>query len=140
VANTGTAGQDEAVLASPLSLRTAHIISEVFQPPLVVAAILLLSPSSEPGFPGTLWYGLLALTFVCGLPFATVLALVRLGKLTDHHVSNRKQRVPVLIMTAGSVVVGLLVLIVIGAPQSVVAMVLAIVGGIVVLAVVSLFC
>lgn len=137
--NAGAPVQQEAQPAAPWRVRAAHVISEVFQPPLVVAALLVVSPSSEPGFPGTIWYGLLALAFVCGMPFAAVLALVRLGKLTDHHVSNRKQRFPVLMMTAGSVLAGLLVLTVVGAPQSVVAMVLAIVGGIVVLAAVSLF-
>lgn len=55
------------------------------------------------------------------MPFAAVLSLVRLGKITDHHVSNRKQRAPVLMMTAVSVIVGLLVLHATGAPKSVLA-------------------
>lgn len=136
---TPPAQPTETPTAAPLTVRAAHVISEVFQPPLVVAALLLVSPLNDPGFPGTMWYGLLALAFVCGLPFAAVLALVRLGKLTDHHISNRKQRFPVLMMTACSVAAGLLVLIATGAPHGVIAMVLAVVGGIIVLAAVSLF-
>ena len=68
-----------------------------------------------------------------------LLGLVRLGKVTDHHVSDRRQRAPVLLMALASVLAGLLVLEAVGAPRSVVVMVLAIVGGIVVLAAVSPF-
>jgi membrane-associated phospholipid phosphatase len=124
---------------SSAAAKVAHIISEVLQPPLVVAVMLLVSPAGDDGFPGTFWFGAVALFFVCGLPFAAVLWLVKLGKITDHHVSNRKQRAPVLMMTAVSVFAGLMVLMSLGAPASVLAMVLAIVGGIVVLAAVSLF-
>ncbi|MGX9899349.1 phosphatase PAP2 family protein [Arthrobacter sp. SA17] len=122
-----------------MSIRVAHVVSEVLQPPLVVAVMLLVSPAGDGGFPGTIWFGALALCFVCVLPFAVVVWLVRQGKITDHHVSNRKQRAPVLMMTAVSVGAGLLVLMSVDAPASVLAMVLTIVGGILVLAVVSLF-
>ena len=98
--------------------RTARWLTEVFQPPVVVAVQLL---------------------FVCVLPLLLLLGLVRLGKVTDHHVSNRKQRVPVLLMALASVAAGLLVLESVGAPRSVVVMVLAIVAGILVIAAVSPF-
>jgi len=94
----------------------------------VVAVQLLISPVDEAGFPGTLGYGALAALFVCVLPLFLLLALVRLGKVTDHHVSNRKQRAPVLLMSLASVAAGLLVLEAVGAPRSVVVMVLAIVS------------
>jgi membrane-associated phospholipid phosphatase len=73
------------------------------------------------------------------LPLFLLLGLVRLGKVTDHHVSNRHQRAPVLLMALASVVAGLGVLEAVAAPRSVVVMVLAIVAGIVVLAAVSPF-
>jgi membrane-associated phospholipid phosphatase len=135
----GTAQSEVRPQVRSVGTRIAHIISEVLQPPLVVSVMLLVSPAGDAGFPGTIWFGALALCFVCGLPFAVVIWLVRLGKITDHHVSNRKQRAPVLMMTAGSVTAGLLVLTSLDAPASVLAMVLTIVGGIVVLAAVSLF-
>ena len=119
--------------------RSARWLTEVFQPPAVVTVQLLLSPAIEAGFPGTAVYGALAAFFVCVLPLLLLLGLVRLGKVTDHHVSDRKQRAPVLLMALASVMAGLLVLEAIGAPRSVVAMVLAIVGGILVIAVVSPF-
>jgi membrane-associated phospholipid phosphatase len=119
--------------------RTARWLTEVFQPPVVVAVQLLISPVVEPGFPGTLGYGALAALFVCVLPLFLLLGLVRLGKVTDHHVSNRKQRAPVLLMALASVAAGLLVLGSVGAPRSVVVMMLAIVAGILVIAAVSPF-
>lgn len=119
--------------------RIAGWITEVFQPPVVVSVQLLVSPLTQPGFPGTMEYGALAALFVCVIPLLLLLVLVRLGKVTDHHVSDRKQRAPVLLMALGSIVAGLLVLEAAGAPESVVAMVLAVVGGVVVLAGVSPF-
>ncbi|ALV43897.1 phosphatidic acid phosphatase [Pseudarthrobacter sulfonivorans] len=119
--------------------RAARWLTEVFQPPVVVTLQLLVSPVVEAGFPGTIGYGALAALFVCVLPLVVLLGLVRLGKVTDHHVSNRKQRAPVLLMALASVAAGLVVLQAAGAPRSVMVMVLAIVGGIVVLAAVSPF-
>ncbi|MBT2567473.1 phosphatase PAP2 family protein [Arthrobacter sp. ISL-85] len=119
--------------------RAAKWLTEVFQPPVVVSLQLLISPVAQAGFPGTIGYGALAALFVCVLPLVVLLVLVRLGKVTDHHVSDRKQRAPVLLMALGCIAVGLLVLGAVDAPASVVAMVLAVVGGVAVLAVVSPF-
>ena len=119
--------------------RTARWLTEVFQPPVVVSLQLLISPLAQPGFPGTIGYGALAALFVCVVPLVVLLVLVRLGKVTDHHVSDRKQRAPVLLMALGCIAVGLLVLGAVDAPESVIAMVLAVVGGVAVLAVVSPF-
>lgn len=119
--------------------RAARWITETFQPPVVVSLQLLLSPLTESGFPGTIAYGALAALFVCVIPLFLLLVLVRLGKVTDHHVSNRKQRLPVLLMALASIMAGLLVLEAVAAPQSVIAMVLGVVAGVVVLAGVSPF-
>jgi membrane-associated phospholipid phosphatase len=119
--------------------RAARWLTETFQPPVVVSIQLLISPLTQPGFPETMVYGALAALFVCVVPLILLLVLVRLGKVTDHHVSDRKQRAPVLLMALGSILAGLLVLEGLNAPPSVIAMVLAVVGGVVVLAVVSPF-
>ncbi len=118
--------------------RVARVLTEVFQPPAVVTVLLLISPAVQPGFPGTIWFGVLAALFVCVLPLAYVLLMVKLGKLSDHHVSDRKERAPLLMLALVSVVVGLLVLNLIHAPTSVSVMILALIGGIPVLAAVSL--
>jgi membrane-associated phospholipid phosphatase len=133
--------QDVAVSSAALRAKnhTAKWLTEVFQPPVVVTLQLLISPLAGDGFPETIGYGALAALFVCVLPLAVLLVLVRLGKVTDHHVSDRKQRAPVLLMALGCIAVGLLVLGAVDAPKSVIAMVLAVVGGVAVLAVVSPF-
>ena len=134
---------DKDVTAGSGSIRvrnhTAKWLTEVFQPPVVVSIQLLVSPLPEAGFPGTIGYGALAALFVCVLPLLVLLVLVRLGKVTDHHVSDRKQRAPVLLMALGCIAAGLLVLTAVDAPPSVTAMVLAVVGGVAVLAAVSPF-
>jgi membrane-associated phospholipid phosphatase len=116
----------------------ARVLTEVFQPPAVVSVLLLISPAVEPGFPGTIWFGALAAFFVCVLPLAYVLLMVRIGRLSDHHVSDRKDRAPILMVALVSVILGLVVLNLIHAPTSVSAMILALIGGITVLAAVSL--
>lgn len=117
----------------------ARVLTEVFQPPIVVFGLLLISPAIEPGFPGTMWFGLLAALFVCVLPLAYVLVMVKLGRITDHHVSDRRQRPALLLMALVSVVVGLVVLQLMNGPVSVLVMIIALIGGIGILAVVSAF-
>lgn len=119
--------------------RVARWLTEVLQPPAVVTVLLLISPIGGPGFPANMAYGALAALFVCVVPLLVVLVLVRLGRITDHHVSDRRQRAPVLLMALASILVGLAVLGAVGAPGAVVAMVLAVVGGVVVIAAVSPF-
>jgi membrane-associated phospholipid phosphatase len=132
-------GEDRGIMSIRVKNRVARVITEALQPPIAVALLLLLSPAMEPGFPGTVWFGAVAVLFVCVLPLAAVVVLVRMGKVTDHHVSDRKQRAPVLAMSVVSLLAGLGVLMAINAPYSVIVVVLAIVGGVVVLAVISLF-
>ncbi|MFF2844587.1 phosphatidic acid phosphatase [Paenarthrobacter sp. NPDC057981] len=117
----------------------ARILTEAFQPPVVVLVLLLISPAIEPGFPGTMWFGLLGAFFVCVLPLAYVLVMVKLGRISDHHVSDRRQRPALLLMALVSVVTGLLVLQLVGGPVSVSVMIIALIAGIAVLAVVSAF-
>ncbi|MDQ4489270.1 phosphatase PAP2 family protein [Sinomonas sp. ASV486] len=127
--------------AAPRTVRTAvaRVLSEVFQPPFTIAAALLLSPAASPGWPGTWWFGGVAALFTCVLPFVILIGLVRAGKVVDHHVSERSQRAPVLAMAIVCVLAGLGLLIALGAPASVLAMVAALIAGIAVHAVVSLW-
>lgn len=117
----------------------AQVLTEAFQPPIVVTALLLISSAIEPGFPGTMGFGLLGALFVCVLPLAYVLVMIRLGRITDHHVSDRRQRPALLLLALISVLVGLMVLQLIKGPVSVSLMIIALIGGIAVLAVVSAF-
>ena len=131
--------EDRGIVSIRVKNRVARVITEALQPPITVGLLLLLSPAMEPGYPGTVWFGAVAVLFVCVLPLAAVVVLVRMGKVTDRHVSDRRQRFPVLAMSVVSLLAGLGVLLAINAPYSVIVVVLAIVGGVVVLAVISLF-
>ena len=134
------AGPGPAPSLAPRTRRTAvaRVVSEVLQPPLTVAAMLVLSPAASPGWPGTWWYGALAVLFVCVLPFALLLVLVRAGRIVDHHVSERSQRAPVLALSLACIAAGLALLAALGAPASVLAMAVALVAGVAVMALVSL--
>ena len=114
----------------PRTVRTAvaRVVSDALQPPVTVGGMLLLSPAASPGWPGTWWYGALAVLFVCVLPFGILLALVRAGRVVDHDVSERSQRAPVLVMSLACIAAGLGVLALLGAPASVLAMVVALLG------------
>lgn len=82
-----------AQLTVPRWERTA---TEVFQPPVLLAALLLVLPWGAAPSVGSLWWGISAALIVCGIPLATVLVLVRRGVLTDHHVSVKEHRRPVM--------------------------------------------
>ena len=64
----------------------AVVLSEVFQAPLVLAALLGVLPWSAHGTLASLAWGVAAALTVCGGPLATVTGLSRRGVLTDHHV------------------------------------------------------
>ncbi|MGO4247761.1 phosphatidic acid phosphatase [Paenarthrobacter sp. RAF54_2] len=73
------------------------------------------------------------------MPLAYVLVMIRLGRITDHHVSDRRQRPALLLLALISVLAGLVILQLIKGPESVSLMIVALIGGIAVLAVVSAF-
>ncbi|MFC0436238.1 hypothetical protein [Kutzneria buriramensis] len=71
---------------------------------------------------GLLW-GVLAALFSSLIPFGAILVGVRLGRLTDHHVGKREQRRIPLLIALASVLVGLAVLALAGAPREMLALV-----------------
>ena len=77
----------------------AVVLSEVFQAPLVLAALLVVLPWSSHRTPGALMWGVAAALAVCGISLATVTLLARRGVLTDHHVSVKEHRRPVMVGT-----------------------------------------
>ena len=96
------------------TLRPARYVTEILSPAILVSVLLLLQPFLTPG---TTWpQALVAFFFVTGLPFAALLWLKHRGKVTDHHVGNRRQRAPVMAMAGTSLLVGALLLFVLDAP------------------------
>ena len=106
--------------------RVARIVSEVLAPAVLVAALLLTVGWHAGNAPGvSRWWGLPGALFAAVIPLGYVLHGVRKGRLTDHHIPERAdRRIPLLFGTA-SLVVGLLLLILLGAPREVLALLTA---------------
>ncbi|MHA7181263.1 phosphatase PAP2 family protein [Arthrobacter sp. MDB2-24] len=117
----------------------AAAISEVFAPAILVSVFLLVAAVRSAGGPGGILPSAVAVVFTAALPFAGVLLLVHRGHLVDHHISDRRQRGPVLAATLVSIGVGLVILTLLHAPWAVIGTVLCTVGGVVVVLVVNLW-
>lgn len=102
----------------------ARAATEVFAPAVVVVAVSFLVGlhAGETVGAGLLW-GLLAAMFSSVIPFGAILLGVRRGRLTDHHVGRREQRRIPLLIALASVLIGLAVLAIAGAPREMLALV-----------------
>ncbi|MQT03225.1 hypothetical protein FF041_24440 [Streptomyces jumonjinensis] len=107
----------------------AKAITDVFAPGLLVVVVLLaVGWHSTRSLTGVAW-GFLA-AFFCGiLPYAFIIAGVRLGRLTDLHLRVRRQRFVPLAVTMTSVVAGITALTVLDAPREILALVAAMLAG-----------
>jgi hypothetical protein len=102
--------------------RTAVLISRVFNPlyvavPAVLAVSLKVSSDLLHGF---LWW-LLYITFSTVIPFVDLLVRLRLGKVSDFHVSKKEERTMPMLYNIGYVTVGVVLMVVLGAPTAIVA-------------------
>ncbi|MBW1597230.1 hypothetical protein [Streptomyces sp. JJ38] len=114
--------------ASP-RVKAAKAITDVLSPAyLVIGLLLLIGWHSTHSIAGLGW-GLFAATFCGIIPLAIVHLGVRRGKLTDKHVRVRKQRIAPLAFTLVLVLTGIALLHVLGAPQDVFALVIAMLAG-----------
>lgn len=120
--------------------RLARLVTEVFAPAPVAGSLLLLVGwhSASKTAEGLLW-GFLAALFAVLLPFLYLVRGVRRRKFTDHHVRIRQQRPLPLSVGITSVLVGLGLMVVLGAPKELVALVAAMVVGLTVSTLVTLF-
>lgn len=116
-----------------------RLVTEIVQPPVVLSVMFVLSTATTAGWPGNFYFGLIAATFTCILPWLATLVLVHLGRVSDHHVGDRKQRAPILISTLISAAVGGGLLLAFGAPKEVFVMLGAFVAGIIFMIVISPF-
>ncbi|WP_240919043.1 MULTISPECIES: hypothetical protein [Kocuria] len=115
----------------------AVVLSEVFQAPLVLAVLLILIPWSTHGTLGAVVWGVSAALSVCGVSLATVTVLARRGVLTDHHVSVKEHRRPVMIGTFILVAVFLMITLVFHGPVEIVGLLTATLAASAVVALVS---
>jgi len=128
-----------AVVTPSVMQRVARISTEVAQPPLVLSLLLVLAAVRDGGGVAALLPGLVAAGTICLAPLLVVVILARRGKLTDHHVGDKKQRRPVMLWTLASALVGCGILTLINTPVTVWALIAGILGGILALIIVSPF-
>jgi membrane-associated phospholipid phosphatase len=128
-----------SVVTPSVMQRVARISTEVAQPPLVLSLLLVLAAVRDGGGVAALLPGLVAAGTICLAPLLVVVILARRGKLTDHHVGDKKQRRPVMLWTLASALVGCGILTLINTPVTVWALIAGILGGILALIIVSPF-
>jgi membrane-associated phospholipid phosphatase len=104
--------------------RLARLLTEVFAPaPTVATLLFVIAWHSAPTPLEALKWAFLAILFSSLVPIAYILLGVRRRRLTDHHVRLREQRKQPLLVAIASVLVGLTLLIVGGAPRDLIALV-----------------
>lgn len=110
----------------PARIAVARALTEVFSPVVLVIGLLLGVgvESSRNLVTGLAWGGVAAL-FVGVVPYTFLLLGIRRGRWTGRHVPVREQRIVPLTFAAVSVIVGIGVLVIGGAPRQVVALVIA---------------
>ncbi|MGI5237522.1 phosphoesterase PA-phosphatase [Dactylosporangium sp. CA-139066] len=109
--------------------RLARWLTEAFAPAVLVSVLLvLLGVHSEPGLARGLAMGALAALFESVLPYLYILRGVRTGRITDHHIGDRRQRLVPLMVGLGSVAAGIVVLLLAHAHRELMAAVVA--GGV----------
>lgn len=117
---------------------TAVRISAVTSPTLLLAVLYPVVGALAAGPAGIGW-SLLGMVFTVVIPAAIVDVGVRQGRYTDHHLSRREQRAVPLGLAAASVLVGLAVLALAGAPRAVVALQVAVLATVLVATTVTLW-
>ena len=119
--------------------RVADLVSTVLDPAwCVVATLAVVSVASTTTLLGAAAWTLLSAFFCVGVPMLMLAALLRRGLVLDRHVVVREQRRLPLVGALGSFVVGTVVLLLAGAPAGVLALVVAMVTGLVLMTLVSL--
>jgi hypothetical protein len=105
--------------------RLARAVTEILAPAnLAVAQLLMVSWHSSPGLAGLGW-GVLTATF-CGLiPYVIVIAGVKRRRWTDRHVRVRQERLVPFLAAIASFLTGLALLVALGAPRQLIALVVA---------------
>lgn len=125
---------------STIKQRLARVVTEVLAPaPTVAGLLLLVAWRSAPNAAEAVKWGLLASLFASVIPFLFILRGVMRRRLTDHHVRVREQRPIPLLFGIASVLIGLGLLAWAGAPRELVALVAAMLVGLVTSLLVTLF-
>lgn len=94
----------------------ARVITEIFAPTVLVTVFLIGTGAAKDGWNGA-GFGLLAAVFAVLIPFAGIVFATRKGKVSDHHVRDRRQRLPIILAAMASAIVGFALLLILHAPK-----------------------
>ncbi|MFE2169691.1 hypothetical protein ACFXB3_32275 [Streptomyces sp. NPDC059447] len=111
--------------------KAARVLTDALAPANLVVALLLLIGWAGTGSWSGLGWGLLAALFCGVVPIGIIVLGVKRGALTDQHIRVRHQRMVPMALSLVSVVVGIGLLYVLGAPADVFALVVAMLVGLV---------
>lgn len=118
----------------------ADLVSTVLDPAwCVLATLTVVSVASTSTLLGAALWVLLSAFFCVGVPMLILGTLLRRGLVLDRHVVVREQRRLPLVGALASFVAGTGVLLLAGAPRGVLALVVAMVAGLVIMSIVSLW-
>lgn len=105
-------------------MRLARFVTEIFAPAVWAGVMpIVIALHATGGRTAGLGWGLLAALFSAVVPYGIIWLGVRRGQLTDHHVGRREQRRRPLLLGLASVLAGLAVLALLGAPRELIALV-----------------
>lgn len=118
-------------LEAPARRRVAQVITEVTSPS-VFSTVLPVVVGTHASSTRGLLTGVIAAVFTGAVPYAFLLWSMRRGLVADRHIRQRAQRAVPLLFGMASVALGLLLLVVLDAPRELLALVAAMLAGLVV--------
>ncbi len=131
---------DAAARKSRPGPRFAKVVTDSLAPAnLVIALLVLVAWHSATSTATRLAWGLGAALFAGGIPLAYLLRGAQQGRWQDHHVGERHKRPSVILVITGSVLVGTVLMIATGAPRELVALLAAMIAGLLVTLSVTFF-
>ena len=117
----------------------ARIVTEALAPAWIATALLVaVAIHTAPTPAEAIRWGVVSALFASVLPFLYVVYEVRRRRVTDRHVSVRTQRPVPMLIAAGSILLGVAILVLGGAPRALVALVVAMLAGVLVTLVITL--
>lgn len=113
--------------------RLARVVTEALAPAnLVIGLLILVAWHSASSTIAKVGWGLGAALFAGVLPLAYLVRGARQGRWEDHHVGEREKRPAVILAILGSVLVGVALMVALDAPRELLALMGAMVAGLVV--------
>lgn len=135
----GALARVTGVLPSRL-YRLAQLVSEVVAPmPVIGALAVVIALHSSPRLGDGVRWAAVAALFVAVLPFAYILLRTRRGAVTDHHIRRRSQRTGPMLVTGLSILAGLAVMLLGGAPRQLVALIVVGLAGLLATGIITQF-